>query len=248
MTRRLLLGASSAGALLTLVLVMTAPTAEARDSAGQGRFVMRGVVTTVVDGDTVDTRLDSGRTERVRLIGIDTPERGDCFFSQASARTRGLALGRRVVLRGDATQDTRDRYGRLLAYVDIGGSNDLGRALIRGGHATVYVYRRPFQRVATYRSAERAAQSGPAGRWATCRASAPTPAPPAPPAPSAPPAPPTPPPTPASPSCDPSYPTVCIPPPPPDLDCKDIPHRNFAVVGADPHRFDGNRDGRGCES
>ena len=48
--------------------------------------------------------------------------------------------------------------------------------------------------------------------------------------------------------CDPSYPTVCIPPPPPDLDCGDIVHRNFTVIGADPHRFDGNNDGIGCQS
>jgi len=229
MTRRLLLlSASFAGAFLTLDLVTTAPTAEARDSAGQGRFALPGVVTAVVDGDTIDTRLDTGRKERVRLIGIDTPERGDCFFSQASARTRALALGRRVVLRGDATQDTRDRYGRLLAYVDIGGSTDLGRALIGGGHAKVYVYDRPFQRVAPYRTAEAAAKKTPAGLWSACASPAPAP--------------------PASKRCDPSYPTVCIPPPPPDLDCKDVPYHDFPVVGADPHRFDGNRDGRGCES
>lgn len=49
-------------------------------------------------------------------------------------------------------------------------------------------------------------------------------------------------------NCDPSYPTVCIPSPPPDLDCKDIPHRNFTVRQPDPHRFDGDQDGVGCES
>ena len=47
--------------------------------------------------------------------------------------------------------------------------------------------------------------------------------------------------------CDPSYPTVCIPPPPPDLDCGDIPYRNFTVLPPDPHRFDGDGDGIGCE-
>ncbi len=52
---------------------------------------------------------------------------------------------------------------------------------------------------------------------------------------------------PAPSNCDPSYPTVCIPPPPPDLDCGDIPYRRFAVVGSDPHRFDGDDDGVGCE-
>ena len=49
-------------------------------------------------------------------------------------------------------------------------------------------------------------------------------------------------------NCHPSYPDVCIPYPPPDLDCKDIPYRYFRVVGSDPHRFDGDNDGWGCES
>lgn len=49
------------------------------------------------------------------------------------------------------------------------------------------------------------------------------------------------------PNCDPSYPTVCIPPPPPDLDCKQIPYRRFKVLPPDPHGFDGNHDGIGCE-
>jgi len=58
-----------------------------------------------------------------------------------------------------------------------------------------------------------------------------------------------PPPPPSSPgtSCDPAYPTVCIPSPPPDLDCKDIPFRRFTVLPPDPHRFDGDHDGIGCE-
>lgn len=51
----------------------------------------------------------------------------------------------------------------------------------------------------------------------------------------------------AKPNCDPSYPTVCIPPPPPDLDCADIPYTNFTVLPPDPHHFDGDHDGIGCE-
>ena len=47
--------------------------------------------------------------------------------------------------------------------------------------------------------------------------------------------------------CDPSYPEFCIPSPPPDLDCSDISKKNFKVVGSDPHRFDGDGDGIGCE-
>jgi hypothetical protein len=49
-------------------------------------------------------------------------------------------------------------------------------------------------------------------------------------------------------NCDPSYPDICIPPPPPDLDCGDIPFRRFRVNPPDPHRFDGDHDGIGCES
>jgi hypothetical protein len=48
--------------------------------------------------------------------------------------------------------------------------------------------------------------------------------------------------------CDPAYPTVCIPPPPPDLDCGDIPYRRFDVLAPDPHDLDREGDGIGCES
>jgi hypothetical protein len=52
--------------------------------------------------------------------------------------------------------------------------------------------------------------------------------------------------------CAASYPTVCIPPPPPDLDCGEISYDDFTVIynvaDPDPHRFDGDNDGVGCES
>ena len=49
------------------------------------------------------------------------------------------------------------------------------------------------------------------------------------------------------PGCDPNYTGACIPPPPPDLDCGEIPDRNFASVGSDPHNFDVDHDGIACE-
>lgn len=73
-----------------------------------------------------------------------------------------------------------------------------------------------------------------------------TPATPLPPTPT--PQPPAPQPTPTPTNCDPSYPTLCIPPNSPDLDCGDIGARRFQVLPPDPHRFDGDRDGVGCES
>jgi hypothetical protein len=51
-----------------------------------------------------------------------------------------------------------------------------------------------------------------------------------------------------SPACHPSYPDFCIPPPPPDLNCDDVHQSNFTVLPPDPHDFDGDNDGVGCES
>jgi micrococcal nuclease len=195
--------------------------------APAGSFSARGTVTRVVDGDTLQVRLDSGRTEKVRLIGIDTPELGRCLAGSATRVARGLAERRAVVLKGDATQATRDRYGRLLAYAWIRGERDLGYQMLQRGLARVYVYDRPFARLPAYRAAEAAGHRASPSIWRNC--AAPTPAP-----------------VPGG-RCDPSYPGVCIPPPPPDLDCKDVAHKGFTVVGADPHRFDGDGDGVGCE-
>jgi micrococcal nuclease len=195
----------------------------AAHGANTGAFRLHGTVTHVVDGDTVDVRLDNGFAERVRLIGIDTPEVGECGFAKASSYARTVALGRATVLIGDPTQATRDRYGRLLAYVWAGG-RDLGYQQLARGFARVYVYDGPFQRLAAYQQAQRFGKTRNDGIWHACAS--------------------TPPP---SGRCDPSYPDVCIPPPPPDLDCADIPYKNFRVVGADPHHFDGDHDGLGCE-
>jgi hypothetical protein len=49
-------------------------------------------------------------------------------------------------------------------------------------------------------------------------------------------------------NCNPSYPSVCIPPPPPDLNCGDISYRNFTVLPPDPHHLDSDHDGIGCET
>jgi micrococcal nuclease len=99
---------------------------------------LHGRVVRVVDGDTIQVRLDGGRTERVRYIGIDTPETVkpdtpvQCFAKKASHFNSALVDGRDVVLRTDAEQ--RDRYGRLLAYVYAGG-RFINRELVARGYA-----------------------------------------------------------------------------------------------------------------
>ena len=224
-----------------IVLVCLAASAVAfvviadANAGRSGNFISRGTVTHIVDGDTLDVQIGS-RTERIRVIGIDTPERGACYTNAATAATTRLASGKRVVLRGDPTQATRDRYGRLLAYVGLPGSTDLGYQLIAGGFARVYVYdNHPFQRVAAYRAAEVIGRKRSRSLWHCGTSTAVTPLV-----------------SPSSPrsNCDSSYPDVCIPPYSEvgDLDCGQITFRNIRVVGSDPHGFDGrDNDGVGCE-
>jgi micrococcal nuclease len=212
--------------LLCAIAALAGVVVASAEPSTSGQFTLRGTVSYIVDGDTLEVALDNGRSERVRLIGIDTPERGGCFAGRATGAARSLADDRHVLLKGDGTQSTRDRYGRLLAYAWIEGRRDLGYQLLARGLARVYVHDRPFERLSAYRHAERVGRGLPSSVWRSCR---------------------TKPPMDARPGCDPSYPTVCIPPTPPDLDCADVPYSNFAVRGNDPHGFDGDGDGVGCE-
>lgn len=224
--------------VLAAVLGAAFSFADAASASTSGRFTHRGTVVRIVDGDTVDVRLTSGRRERVRLIGIDATERGDCFAREASSRARVLALSKKVVLRGDPTQDTRDRYGRLLAYVWLPGGSDLGYQLVAGGFAKVYVYRDRFRRHLAYAKAERGARASPRGLWKRCgtRATSPQPVVSSPSNPS------------AAAGCHSSY-TPCLPIVG-DLDCADVRRLGQAPVrvrGSDPYRLDGDGDGLGCE-
>lgn len=128
--------------------------------AGPGRASDRSAggdawtVTHVVDGDTFDARR-GGDTERVRLIGVDTPERGECGYGEAADALAGMIDGADVALRKGAPTDT-DRYGRLLRYAEVDGS-DVGLALIERGLAVARYDSRtgqPHPREAEYRAAQ----------------------------------------------------------------------------------------------
>ena len=109
-----------AGALLVAALV-AGGSAACRHLAAAPPADGRATVVDVVDGDTIDVRI-AGRDERVRLIGIDTPETVDpdrpvgCYGPEASARTKDL-LPAGTAVRLERDVEARDRYGRLLAYV-----------------------------------------------------------------------------------------------------------------------------------
>jgi endonuclease YncB( thermonuclease family) len=89
-------------------------------------------VTKVVDGDTLWVERD-GQRAKVRFIGIDTPETGQCGFTEARNALRTIIGGQRVRLTAGARDDV-DRYGRLLRYVDVNGV-DAGLRLVKQGFA-----------------------------------------------------------------------------------------------------------------
>ncbi|MGK2936453.1 MAG: thermonuclease family protein [Solirubrobacteraceae bacterium] len=106
---------------LVVVLVLTALAVGCGDALLQGvdgGDPSSGRVVRVVDGDTIHVRLPDGTKEKVRYIGVDTPESVkpntpvECFAKAASARNEELVAGERVELRTDAEE--RDRYGRYL--------------------------------------------------------------------------------------------------------------------------------------
>ena len=206
----------------------------------------RGVVESAYDGDTV--RLDSG--QRVRLLQIDTPEigSGECYSRAArKALVKLVPLGSQVTLEADRALDQVDRYGRLLRYVWRNGTN-VNLALVREGAAAPYFYGGDRGRYAgQLLAAAKAAKAARRGLWQACPHTVLDPDGPVQTSAARPSGTPAPGFAPGK-GCDPSYPTVCIPPPPPDLDCKDVPYRGFKVVPPDPHGFDGNRDGVGCET
>ena len=93
----------------------------------------QALVTSVIDGDTVE--LADGR--RVRYLGIDTPESGEYYAEEATARNKELVEGKTLELqRGKRDQD---EYGRLLRYVYIDGVF-VNAELIVQGYATAYIF------------------------------------------------------------------------------------------------------------
>jgi endonuclease YncB( thermonuclease family) len=160
------------------------PCSRAKGPGGSGSKpsrraqTIRARVTEVLDGDTLRVRpleRTRGASYTVRLIGIDTPETRrpgtpvECGGPEASENLKRLGEGRRVVLRTDPSQDTFDRYDRLLAYATRRDGKQLQLAQLRAGWARVYVYGgTPFRRVRAFRRAQRSARKAGRGAWGEC--------------------------------------------------------------------------------
>lgn len=145
-------------------------TADGSSNPAEPPRSFSGTVVDVADGDTLDVITPAGPTETIRIIGIDTPEvygGRECGGPAASAAMKRLATGQKVRVTSDPTQDRRDHYGRLLAYIDR-GSQDLGLTLVRRGLASAYPYDGPFLRYPAYAKADRQARNQNRGSWANC--------------------------------------------------------------------------------
>jgi len=129
-------------------------------------------VVSVTDGDTIRVRIGD-LTERVRIIGIDTPELrgGECYAQQAASKMQSLVQSQHVRLIRDTTQANRDRYGRLLRHVALSDGRQVAKILIAGGYGEEYTYDEPYAGRDGYRAAERAARDSRKGIWGSgCRA------------------------------------------------------------------------------
>ncbi|MBI4848901.1 MAG: thermonuclease family protein [Nitrospirae bacterium] len=123
--------------------------------------------TRVIDGDTIVVVMN-GKTEKVRLIGVDTPETVhpskpvEHFGKEASAFTKHLAEGR--MLRLEYDWQIRDKYKRLLAYVYLEDGTFLNTEIIRQGYGFAYT-KFPFKYLDEFREYEKEARENKRGLW-----------------------------------------------------------------------------------
>jgi micrococcal nuclease len=198
-----------------------------------------GIVTRVIDGDTLDiktTTNDEADIITIRLVLVDAPESNEQGYTEAKTFVSENCLDKHVIVDPDNNQDLS--YNRFVALVYCDGVN-INEAVIAAGLADIY---KSFCAISEFGNTDWAQNYGcdnnnDSGSSFSSRSS-------------------------NSDNgssedskigeltenCDSSYSGVCIPSPPPDLDCGDIPHKNFRVLAPDPHRFDGEGDGIGCEN
>lgn len=138
--------------------------------SGSNATILYSVVK-VIDGDTVDVNVN-GKAERLRLIGINTPETVDprksveCFGTEASNKAKQLLTNAKVRLEADPSQGERDKYGRLLRYIFLEDGKHFNRIMISEGYASEYTYNLPYKYQAEFKQAENEARAAKRGLWA----------------------------------------------------------------------------------
>lgn len=195
--------------------------------SGGARCII-GTVTRIVDGDTIYVDGQS-----IRFALASAPELAESGGANAKNFVERLCpVGSSAIVDEDDGQ-TQGSYGRIIGLIYCNGVN-LNESVLDVGHAIIderfcsssefiansWVKRHGCAPKPTYSSVPKASIEPKISVEPKLE----------------------------KPSCDPSYPDVCIPSYPPDLDCDEISYKNFRVLPPDPHRFDGDKDGIGCES
>jgi endonuclease YncB( thermonuclease family) len=163
--------------ILSFILFgVTAPPTEKKDEAKVENQQVQGEQTTapeapkpediakvtrVIDGDTVE--LEDGK--RVRLIGIDSSEKGNCYFQEATNKAKELLEGQEVTLEKDVSET--DRYGRLLRYI-WKGETLINEQLVKEGFASSYSYPPDVKYQDKFLVAQKDARDNNRGLWSSC--------------------------------------------------------------------------------
>ena len=129
-------------------------------------------VTEFVDGDTIAVDMN-GKTEKVRFIGVDTPETHDprkavqCFGLAAADFTKQFIGTQNVRLENDPTNTNRDRYNRLLRYVYLPNNTLVNAEIIKQGYGFAYTGF-PFTKSDDFIRFQTEAREGKRGLWENC--------------------------------------------------------------------------------
>ncbi|HBG81476.1 TPA: hypothetical protein DDW69_01400 [candidate division CPR2 bacterium] len=151
-----------AGLIMAVLFIIISLYSSQYDRSGVSDDV---AVKKVVDGDTVILTND----EKVRYIGIDTPETKhpkkeiQCFGKEAAARNKELVEGKKVKLERDISE--RDKYGRLLRYVYLEDSTFVNLLLVKEGYARASTYPPDIKHQNDFLEAEREARGNNRGLW-----------------------------------------------------------------------------------
>ena len=157
--------------VLGIVVALSQPSAPANLSPIGQPGLYR--VTHFVDGDTIEVDMN-GHPEKVRFIGVDTPETHkpnapvQCYGPAAAAYTKNTIGTQPVRLVADSQSTDRDRYDRLLRYVYLPDNRLLNELLIQNGYGFYYPYF-PFDKAAQFETDQASAQSASKGLWANCQ-------------------------------------------------------------------------------
>jgi endonuclease YncB( thermonuclease family) len=125
---------------------------------------LHGKVVGISDGDTLTVLDAADSTHRIRLDGIDAPEKSQAYGTRSREHLAALAFGKPVVV----LWSKRDRYGRIVGQVNVGASHDVGLALIEAGlawHYKRYQHEQPAAERGRYARAEDEARTRRVGLW-----------------------------------------------------------------------------------